>query len=273
MSVELSRIVDDFGQRAANPFYRNFGADSPRVRYLIAMTPRSGSTLLARQLSALSVGHPQEFLNEGFIASFDLLFPTPSLSDFESFVVSNFTSSDGVFGLKADWSRFKRATEINYLPRMQGEFDLYVYLRRNDFVSQAISLEIAAQTGIWEESSARYANIEDLYSNLKYDEAALAGNIIAIMEQEYQWTKYLQRKNAPVLKFTYEDIVANLDDVAWKIAKAVGVSADRPLAGPQHYPLKPVPSRVNSEWKLRFLAQNHDFVAQWTRRRGLVRAT
>ena len=126
MSVELEQIVEAFGQRSPNPFYRDYRGDAPKRRYLIAMTPRSGSTMLARQLSALDIGHPQEFLNEGFIANFDLLFPPPNLSDFEQFIVSNYTSKNGVFGLKADYHRFAHSRKIGYLSALYSDIDVYI---------------------------------------------------------------------------------------------------------------------------------------------------
>ena len=237
------------------------------------MTPRSGSTLLARQLSALDIGHPQEFLNEGFIANFDLLFPPPSLSDFEHFIVSSYTSKNGIFGLKADYHRFAHSRRIGYMSSLYDDVDIYVYLRRNDFVSQAISLAIAAQTGIWEELSSRFIDVDEVYRNLVYRVEDIIESIINIMEQEYHWREFLEQEDKPVLSFSYEELVVGLDQTVRRIGAELGVEiGDRRQASTASV-IKPVPSRINSEWKLRFLGRNQALVAKWTRQRGLERAS
>jgi LPS sulfotransferase NodH len=266
--VLLSNIVDERRSRPANPFYRDVPPTKPRVRYLIAMTPRSGSTLLARQLSACGIGHPQEFLNESFLLRFEELFPDPTLADFEAFVLGHYTSSDGVFGLKADWTRLNAARAADYLPELHSSFDLYIYLTRGDLLSQAISLSVAQQSGVWEEVQARYAD-PNVYARLAYDEQQITDNIAALMEHEYQWTKFLQCVKRPVLRLTFEQLAMNPDAVVASIAGELELTV--PYAPPSggRAAIEPVPSRVNSAWRLRYLAQHRDHVALWARARGL----
>ena len=268
LSVSLSDVVEERRSRASNPFYRGFPAVTPRLRYLIAMTPRSGSTLLARQLSACGIGHPQEFLNEAFLLRFEELFPNPNLTDFQSFVLGHYTSSDGVFGLKADWTRLAAAQNADYLPAVHSDFDLYIYLTRGDLLGQAISLTVAQQSGLWEEVQARYASSE-AYARVAYDEAQIMDNIAALMEQEYQWTKFLQRVKRPVLRVTYEQLNSNLNAAIAMIAGELGMTAPCLLRSDCPAPIKPLPSRVNSEWRLRFLSHHRGLVQLWARARGL----
>ena len=268
VSVALSDVVDERRSRANNPFYRGFPAVTPRLRYLIAMTPRSGSTLLARQLSACGIGHPQEFLNEAFLLRFEELFPDPNLTDLQNFILGHYTSSDGVFGLKADWTRLTAARAADYLPELHCRFDLYIYLTRSDLLGQAISLTVAQQSGVWEEVQARYAGA-DAYAGLAYDEAQIMDNIAALMEHEYQWTKFLQCVKRPVLRLTYEQLATNLDAAVASIASELGLTIPYVLPGDPATPIQPLPSRVNSEWRLRFLARRRDVVQHWARARGL----
>jgi LPS sulfotransferase NodH len=268
LPVQLANIVDERRSRPANPYYRGFPAVTPRLRYLIAMTPRSGSTLLARQLSACGVGHPQEFLNEAFLLRFEELFPDPSLADLESFLLGHYTSKDGVFGLKSDWTRLNAARQADYLPALHSGFDLYVYLTRRDFLSQAISLTVAQQSGVWEEVQARYAE-PDVYTRLAYDEAQIMDNVTALMEHEYQWTKFLQCVKRPVLKLSYEQLAANPGAAVASIAGELGLAIPYGLVPDGAAAIQPAPSRVNSEWRLRFLARRREVVETWSRARGL----
>lgn len=270
--VLLSNILDERRSRPGNPYYRSLPSVAPRLRYLIAMTPRSGSTLLARQLSACGVGHPQEFLNEAFLLRFEEMFPVPSLADLEGFILGHYTSSDGVFGMKSDWTRLNAAREADYLPALHEDFDLYVYLTRSDFLSQAISLSVSQQSGVWEEVQARYAE-PDVYARLAYDEAQIMDNIAALMEHEYQWTKLLQCVNRPVLRLTYEQLAANPEAVVASIAGELGLAVPYGLRGDGAAAIQPVPSRINSDWRRRFLAAHSDVVETWSRARGLRRGT
>ena len=268
LAVLLSDIVDERRSRPANPFYRRHSSASPRLRYLIATTPRSGSTLLARELSAHGIGHPQEFLNEAFLLRFEELFPEPSLDDFQSFVLGHYTSGDGVFGLKADWTRLNEARAADYLPELHSHFDLYIYLTRRDHLSQAISLTIAQQSGLWEEVQARYAD-PHVYARLAYDEAQIQDNIAALMEHEYQWTKFLQCVKQPVLRLSYEQLAANPGAAVASIGAELGLTVPYALHAGNDAAIQPVSSRVNSEWRLRFLARHRDLVRTWASARGL----
>jgi LPS sulfotransferase NodH len=267
--VLLSELIQERRSRPSNPYYRSVPKLTPRLRYLIAMTPRSGSTLLSRQLSACGIGHPQEFLNEAFLLRFEELFPNPSLADFEAFVLGHYTSTDGVFGLKTDWTRLNSAQRMDYLPALHSDFDLYIYLTRRDLLSQAISLTVAQQSGVWEEVQARYASPELLYANLAYDEAQIMDNIAALMEHEYQWTKFLQCVKRPVLRLTYEQLTANSDAIIASIGQHLGLSVPHAQAAASAAAIEAMPPRVNSEWRLRFLAKHRELVEGWARARGL----
>ncbi len=241
---------------------------------MIAVTPRSGSTLLAQELSRrYGLGHPGEFLNEGFIANFEHLFPTPSLSDFQRFLLNNFTSTEGIFGLKADWFRYERARELEYLPRIYENIDLYIYVRRRDFVGQAVSLAVAMQSGVWHETNFRFLPADKVYANLAYDEAMITDNVRSLMSQEFGWESYFRRTSAQVIPLFYEDVAASMDEVLPRIGEALGawpvVAAPSRSFGAM---MKPTPSRVNSDWRARYLERQGALVDHWQAHRGLASA-
>ena len=253
----------------SHPFYNAQPPVLPRAKYMVAITPRSGSTLLAQELSRrYGLGHPGEFLNEGFIANFEHLFPTPNLADFQRFLLNSFTSPEGIFGFKADWFRYARARELEYLPRVYENIDLYIYLRRRDFVGQAVSLAVAMQSGIWHETNIRFERADSVYANLVYDEAMIAENVLSLMEQEYRWETYFDRAAGRVIPLYYEDISQSLDATLFQVGALLGArptgEATRSFA-PQ---MKPTPSRVNGEWRARFLESQGALVDHWEAHRG-----
>jgi len=236
------------------------------------MTPRSGSTFLSQHISRrLNLGHPAEYLNEGFIANFEHLFPPPSLNDFENFVLTNFTSSTGVFGLKTDWWRFKRARELNYLSRLYEDVDLTIFLMRKDLLSQTISLTISMQTGIWHDSNIQFSAADKAYENLVYDEDMLMENLRGLVVSEYFWTRHLEESPKPVIRLLYEDAIADLEAVTTEIAAALDVPMAPGHAAWGTSAMRRVPSPVNAEWKTRFLTNHQDLVESWTRQRGEIR--
>jgi LPS sulfotransferase NodH len=272
--VDLYDVKRAYNRLPSHPFYSGRPLITPRSKYMIAITPRSGSTMLAQELSRrYGLGHAGEFLNEGFIANFEHLFPTPSLSDFQRFLLTSFTSPEGIFGLKTDWFRYARARELEYLPRVYENIDLYIYMRRRDFVGQAVSLAVAMQTGIWHDTNFRFSRAEQVYANLVYDERMIADNVLSLMEQEYGWETYFQSVSARVIPIFYEDLAGALEDVLAEIGAALGAQPVGGLERGLAPALKPTPSRVNAAWRARFLESQAALVDHWEACRGRTSAT
>lgn len=269
--ADLNDVKQAFDRFPANPFYSAQPAVEPRQRYLIAMTPRSGSTLLAQQLSTrCGLGHPGEFLNEGFIAHFQHLFPTPSLEDFERFLLASFTTSHGVFGFKSDWFRFRQAREIGYLPRIYERIDLAILLRRRDFLAQAVSLAISMQSGIWHDNDVWFTPPEQAYASLTYDPKMILQNVRGLMEQEYQWERFACESRIPILRLDYEDFVGGIDQTLRTIVSALGQDIDIAPSRSVGGALRPTPSSVNSTWRLRFLASHGGLIERCQAMRGAL---
>lgn len=269
--MDLYDVKRAYNRLPSHPFYSSHVPVTPRSKYLIAITPRSGSTMLGQELSRrYGLGHPGEFLNEGFIANFEHLFPTPSLSDFQRFLLNSFTSPDGIFGFKADWFRYARARELEYLPRVYENIDLYIYMRRRDFVAQAVSLAVAMQSGIWHETNIRFENAANVYAGLVYDEAMIAENVISLMEAEYGWETYFERVSGRVIPVCYEDLTDSLDGILGQIGLALGAQPAVALPRSFDTTLKPTPSTVNAEWRARFMETRGELVAYWQAHRGRV---
>lgn len=127
----------------------------PEILCAIASTPRSGSSLLGRLLLANGVGVPNEYFNHSphiaFLARrWDLINGKQEL-DIDEYMQTLFkyrTTKQGVFTVKAHWDQF-------YLFLKNGVLNRYLFaarfvmIRRRDLLGQAISYEIASQTGQW----------------------------------------------------------------------------------------------------------------------------
>ncbi|MBX3484599.1 Stf0 family sulfotransferase [Phenylobacterium sp.] len=269
----LESICSRLAARRDSPFFRQTSARAPVKRYLIATTGRTGSTLLCSRIAEYGdLGFPNEFLNESYISEFERLFPNPSLDDFERYVSSCFASRDGVFGLKTDWWRFRLAREAELLRAFYEPLDLIVWLRREDFVAQAVSLALAQATQVWhvrgdgdgdDDLAARHAETP-------FDARAIIEQARNILNQEYYWRLYFESCDTPRVELTYEDLARNVDDGVQAIADAFDLSFAPRRNSPD---VRKARSGVAEAWSARFEDECADFVAFWREYRGLVSAS
>lgn len=267
----LETLSQRLSRRPESPFFARDLGESPSKRYLVATTARSGSTLLCSRISEYGrLGYPNEFLNESYITEFDRLFPDPSLSDFERYVARSFTSDTGVFGMKTDWWRFSQARNLNLFRSFYDPLDLVAYLRRDDFVAQAVSLSLALETQVWHVAGGEDADVTARHSSVAYDAAKIELQACNILNQEYYWAGYLKACGAPVVSITYEQLEENLDGAVQIVADALGVGLEARSFAPKVEKLR---STVAASWCEQFREEKADFVRFWTQYRGLSPAS
>lgn len=237
---------------------------------MIATTGRSGSTLLCSRISEYGIlGFPNEFLNESYIAEFDRLFPEPSLSDFENFVLHSFCSTEGAFGIKTDYWRFQQSLQSGLLDSLYSPLDLIVFLGREDLVSQAVSLALAVESNIWHGQNLSPELVDERQVNLRYSSEKIKSHARNILDQEYYWRNYFATCSCPVLEMSYEAVASQLDDAVKTIAGRLGYSIE-PLTS------KPIIERRKSStgtmWIKRFTDECEDFIDFWAEYRGCISA-
>lgn len=266
----LQRLAESLSARPPSAFFRrDLGARHPDKRYLIATTGRSDSTFLCNRIADFGVlGYPMEFLNESYIAEFDRLFPNPNLRDYCHYVRGAFTSTALVFGLEADWWRFQLARELRLADELLGDIDLIVHVRCRDFVAQAVSLSLAAETGVWSDRDVGTDQLDDLHANAVYDAKTIKGHARNILNQEFHWRRFIAAAGAPCLVLVYEDIAANVDAAVRRIAEGLGVPIGGALRTSGRVPAKD--SEIAQDWGLRFQKECEDFVTFWTDERGPI---
>ncbi|WP_337187694.1 Stf0 family sulfotransferase [Phenylobacterium sp.] len=268
----LGEIRDRLGERAHNPFYDRLPPGETVRRYLIATSGRTGSTLLCSRIGEYGrLGFPDEFLNEAYISQFDRLFPTPNLEDFEAYVSASFASEDGVFGLKTDWWRFQSARRLDLFRSFYEPLDLVVFLRREDFVAQAVSLTLAVETELWHERDVVVGDLEDRQRQIPFDADKVELHARNILNQEYYWTRFLEESPAPRVDLFYEDLARDVDAGVAAIARAFDIPP--PPAAPSAPAVRKPRSEVPAEWAERFAAERADFVRYWRINRGELTAS
>ena len=257
-------------RRPSRFFERFAGFPGPSKRYMIATTARSGSTFLCSRMAEYgTLGYPNEFLNESYIAEFDRLFPEPNLSDFGNFILSSFTSPNGVFGFKADFWRFRQAMELGFLKSLYHPLDLVIFLKRDDFVRQAVSLALAVETNIWHGQNLPSSYVQERQKSVEYNPAKIKNHARNILNQEFYWRAYILNSGVDLFEITYESMSNSIDDIIKMLSEKMSIEFKVLNSNPI---IEKSTSDTGSIWIEKFHEECPEFIDFWHEFRGVISA-
>ena len=240
-------------------------AGTPRV-YVIASSPRSGSTLLCRGLWATGrLGAPSEYLNPMQVRDWQVRLgattaqramhwlmrgPLVGLAgrgwwSRERFcallraVMARRTSATGWFGLKIHhhhWVRWEHRALTELLPVTR-----WIWIRRRDRVAQAVSWARAVQTGQWVAG-------QPLRGPPVYCRRHIAHRLAQIHAAESFWEQTVARRGVAPVQVDYEALVTDWPGEIHRICAALGEPAV--AVGPK--PLAPQADARSKAWIARF---------------------
>jgi LPS sulfotransferase NodH len=224
----------------------------PRRSVVLCTHPRSGSTLLGEAIhQAGGAGMPLEYFHLGFRPRFEQRWGTRALDDYIGAVHRFRTDPAGVFGVKFFWrdleelaherdggprhdvprpppDRLDAADYRRLFAKIEAAIPnpVFVHLRRQDRLRQAVSARIAGQTGRWRrvegaplapskaESSYDYEQLAALMSYSKACHAHWSALFAAIGVTPYEITyEQLSRDYVATTRGVLQRIGARSDDV------------------------------------------------------------
>ncbi len=196
---------------------------APRAAFLIAFTPRSGSSYLCDLMAhSERLGIPGEYLNPEFLPQLLQNFPAANPAEYLAHILKGRVGRNGVAGVKASWFQF-----ANFLDLLEDEQCLaglrYLSLRREDTVAQAISLYLAAGSQVFHTNVEHPPARLDALQHLTYSYAAIDEWHRHILVQEAGWDSFFAERGITPLKLTYEELDARPLLVLRKIARHLGV--------------------------------------------------
>ena len=199
----------------------------PRLTYMIATAPRSGSTYLSHLLwQSGGLGAPLEYLNFDPNGPYFFAAGNPQAQrDLWRSVRRRRTSPNGVFGFKCFIMQLEALKDGN--PALLAELKPHrvVYLRRRDRIAHAVSLARATLSGIWDQRQVR-----GQAPSVAYSEQAIERAEEAIAWQEASWERMFQSLKTDPLRLWYEDVVAAPADAVRQVADHLGAAlTDRPI--------------------------------------------
>lgn len=201
---------------------------APRVAYLLASVPRSGSTYVSHLLwKSGCLGAPLEYLNfepagpYGFACE-----AVEKQKEVWRSALRRRTSPNGVFGLKAFPLQLEAVqrqnpqlnSEVMRLLLGKGPASRVIQLRRRDRTAHAISYARAILSGIWRREQEGENRVEPEYS-----QAAFARAQGLIEQQERAWDNMCGELGISPLVIWFEDALADPDAVTQQVAQFLGI--------------------------------------------------
>ncbi len=247
--------------------------------YLIASTPRSGSSFLAAGLLATGVaGRPEEYFAAEHMAAYkeDLRLPHDcSWSDYLAKVMAYASTQNGVRGVKIHWR------DVILLAEALGFRDdpgvvleklfptaVFVNIVRADRRAQAISLFRAEATGEWFRSAGPQARPWGLYlarptpGRAAVDLTAVAPTYEQIVgiersldAEQAAWTAYFRTRARAALTVRYEALDANYRGEIARVLRFLGADPAHADRVPQP-PLERQSDHINQHWR-RLIDRGH----------------
>ena len=262
-----------------------YGDDTSKVMrhatYVIASTPRSGSSLLAAGLVATGVvGRPEEYFTPDHIGSYkeDLRLPIDcSWAEYLEKVMAFAATENGVRGVKIHWRHvveLARALGCRDDPgdvlEMLFPAAVFVNIVRADRRAQAISLFRAETTGEWFRSSgsSRRARPWGLYlarptpgqaeadlTGVAPTDEQIVGMERSIDAEQAAWTNYFTTRRREFLTVRYEDLDSNYHGEIARVLQFLGEDPARAVGLPKP-PLERQSDHINEHWR-RLIDQEH----------------
>lgn len=228
--------------------------EDPRVRYVIAITPRSGSSHLCDVIKTSKyLGRPGEMLSREFIPNILKSVPARSADEYFAHVFRALqaNAAGGISGIKCSWFQFREFRQAMAQPDAVDGLR-YIYLTRRDLTAQAVSLYRATETKVFhtniEHSAEALAQLDVLpynYARIKYWREHIA-------QQEAGWQQYFVDKKIFPLHLHYEDIEADAAAVVHRLATYIGRPRASREVAPEESVFRKLGNRTSVEWTARF---------------------
>ncbi|MFZ2727241.1 MAG: Stf0 family sulfotransferase [Methylococcaceae bacterium] len=224
----------------------------PKYRYIIAITPRSGSSYLSDVMTHTeNLGSPAELLSQTVISNVLKTISGRNPDDYLRNAMRLRKSRNSVAGLKASWFQFRNfkdcVTDKNYLVDFK-----YIYLIRRDLNAQAVSLYRATASNVFHTNIKHSEEAINKLNALEYDFNEIKKWHKHIVDQEQGWQKFFYENSIVPLCIFYEDIEADILAVLKRIAHYIGVSADSIALPEKTSVFEKVSDNRNIEWTHHF---------------------
>lgn len=227
--------------------YDFIAGSSVLLSYIIASTPRTGSTLLSDLLwGSAKAGAPLEYLHDKHSLDYRARWGFDSINEYAHMLLRSRTSENGVFGMKAHYHQlnnfsldFNSLNELFHSPK-------YIFVKRVDKLRQAISFVKAMQTKQWA------AKEGEAVHEGRYEYLAVRNAIQMLVTEENSWKAYFSRNNIEPLLVEYETFVSDIKKGLGDVYRYLGIVCD--VQQLKKLPGMKMANAGTEEWVDRYLA-------------------
>ena len=227
-----------------------------RKSYIVASTPRCGSTFLCSLLWQTGVlGAPSEYWNchkSGArktigIRMMERLEAT-SGPDYLTKLLACRTSQNGVFGVKVHFFDFQEV--LRGFPQVLEVLApvTFISIEREDKIAQAVSLARSLQTGAWTAGRNRQR------PDVTYDRDLISRCLTSLEAQRLGWARWFETNRIDAHAVTYEKLAADTGGVVSSIVELLGAQGDEPHEI-QVRTIQRQSDGTNKEWASRFKSE------------------
>ncbi len=240
---------------------------------VICFTPRSGSSWLTDMIEKSGgLGKAGEYLNPEHLPGIMSRYPALSLTDYVARVLKGTSSYNRVASIELTWFHLRNFALAlgcrplkDSLPKPFDGDSWYVWLRRKNFVAQAVSLYKATESGFFHSTQAQGQQSDGLKT--PYNNEKIKKWCEHILQQEYGFERWFELHRIKALRFFYEDLC---DHPAF-ILKLLYTFVDEPF--PEDFELtESSHKKIGDEHSLmlidQFTREEHQFIEYWIENRG-----
>jgi len=227
----------------------------PELRYVIAITPRSGSSLLCDVMTSTKrLGRPGEKLEAKSIRGNLRAAPSRTPDEYLRNVLRINATRNGVSGLKASWFQFNNFSRL-MVDRQSLKSLKYIYLTRRDLYAQSVSLYKATESRVFHTNIEHTQEALQKLKALEYDYARLAHWHQHLVAQEAGWQRFFDQQGIHPLAITYEDIENDVHTVVRRVAAYLGLPTGNLGLGASESIFKKLGDRSSVVWAARFMLE------------------
>jgi trehalose 2-sulfotransferase len=196
-----------------------------RLRYMIAFTPRSGSTYLCDLIAKTKLmGRPAEYMNRDFLPGYLSKVHALTPDEYLMNVLRHYRSGR-VAGVKATWFQFRNWQSIMEKPEILADFK-FIFLFRRDWAEQAVSLHRATKSKVFDTKKYSEDDMRARMQELVYDFKKIDYWARHIQLQEIGWRNFFAANSLFPLVITYEEIDQDARTVLERIASYLKIRID-----------------------------------------------
>ena len=241
----IAREIDRLGEKL-NVAFRSNPFRSLNKRFVIAASPRTGSTLLCERLLVHGIFVTESLQPEHVIKACRNR-GDPRLEIYcEKYLRRN--TPNGVFGTKG-WPPLL-ATFV-----LAGEFPTFindwrfVHLKWENVVRQAISKIVASRSGTWRAGKVPAAALNDA----DFDAEEIAAKVKACIADNLFWEEFFDLFGIDPMRITYEALARDPTGIAAAVATYLGLRGEPIQHRRFSAPLQVQATTLNGTWERRFL--------------------